>query len=224
MRNIAYIRCSTSEQEPALQITDIVTEFQLKDYEVYAENESAWKENVKRPIFEQIKELIQRRKIDNLYVWDLDRIYRNLNRLKDFFLFCKTYDCKVHSFNQKWLDELNNIMPPFDTIVQELMINILGWLGETESNKKSARVKMAVVRNEKGTISYKGKKWGRKPFPKQTIERVLELHNQNKSIRKIANSVSVYDKNNNARKISKSAVHKIILEKSCKKDSILPCP
>jgi DNA invertase Pin-like site-specific DNA recombinase len=101
------------------------------------------------------------------------------------------------------------------------MINLLGWMGESESAKKSARVKMAVVKKEKGTYSYKGKKWGRKPFPKQTIDRVLDLHRQNKSIREIADLVMVYDKNNNAKKISKSGVHKIILENSREKDSFL---
>jgi len=220
MRNIVYLRCSTLEQSPDLQLKDIVSTFQLSDYEIFTENESAWKDNAKRPVFEKISEQIKKQKIDNLYVWDLDRIFRNLNRLKEFFLLSKTYNCRIHSFNQKWLDDINNIIPPFNMIVQELLINILGWLGESESTKKSARVKMAVVRKEKGTFSYKGNKWGRKPFPKQTIGRVLDLHRQNKSIREIATLVYVYDKNNNAKKISKSAVHKIIVTKSQEKDSI----
>ena len=211
---ICYLRCSSKDQSPLLQEKDILSAFHLEGHQEFEENNSAWKDNVKRPEFEKVIELIKKGKVRDFYVWDLDRIYRNLNRLKEFFLLCKNYNCKIHSYNQRWLDELNSIMPPFDVIVLELMINILGWLGETESTKKSARVKMAIVKKDKGTYSYKGNKWGRKAFPKQTIERVMELHLQKKSIREIANSVFVYDKNNNSKKISKSAVHKIIVEKA----------
>ena len=106
MKNIIYLRCSTAEQSPQLQIKDILSSFSLTDYEVYQENESAWKENVKRPEFEKVIELIRKGKVRDFYAWDLDRIYRNLNRLKEFFLLCKTFNCRVHSYNQKWLDEL----------------------------------------------------------------------------------------------------------------------
>jgi len=39
---------------------------------------------------------------------------------------------------------------------------------------------------------------------------VLELHRQGSSIRQIASQVNIYDANNNAKKISKSAVQQII--------------
>ena len=107
----------------------------------------------------------------------------------------------------------------FNEIVMDMVINLLGWIGEEESEKKSSRVKMAVKKTSKGTFSHNGNKWGRKSFPAQTINRVLELHEQGKSIRKIASEVNVYDANNNARKISKSAVQQIL-----SRNVIVECP
>ena len=88
----------------------------------------------------------------------------------------------------------------------------------TESLVKSERVKMAVRKDKKGrTISYKGNKWGRKRLPKQTINRVLELHKLGYPIRSIQKNVNVYDKNRNPKPISVGAVHKIITEYSKEK-------
>lgn len=213
-----YIRCSTLEQEPDLQINDIKTICE-KPFELFKENQSAWAENVVRPVFSSIISLIKKRKISDLYVWDLDRIYRNRKRLQEFFILCKTYDCKVHSYRQNWLEDINSIPAPFNEIVFDLLINITGWMGQDESQKKSERVKMAVKKRNNGTYSYKGNKWGRKALPKQTIDRVLEFHLQGKSIREIASLVKIYDKHNNGKQISKSAVHKILVENSAEKDS-----
>lgn len=219
MTNTAfYIRCSTLEQEPELQIKDIKTICE-QPFELYKENQSAWAENTIRPVFSSIISLIKKRKITNLYVWDLDRIYRNRKRLQEFFILCKTYDCKVHSYRQNWLEDINSIPAPFNEIVFDLLINITGWMGQDESQKKSERVKMAVKKRNNGTFSYKGNKWGRKALPKQTIDRVLEFHQQGKSIREIASLVKIYDKHNNGKQISKSAVHKILVGNSTEKDS-----
>ncbi|MBC7696234.1 MAG: recombinase family protein [Burkholderiales bacterium] len=215
---VYYIRCSSSEQEPELQIKDIDL-ICNKSHEIFKENQSAFAENVVRPVFNSLIKLIKQRKVTDLFVWDLDRIYRNRKRLQEFFILCKTYDCKIHSYRQNWLEDINSIPAPFDEIVMDLLINITGWMAQDESQKKSERVCMAVRRKERGTFSYKGNKWGRKSFPKQTIDRVLEFHRKGNSIRKIAELVKVYDKNNNERQISKSAVHKIIVENPLENDS-----
>jgi DNA invertase Pin-like site-specific DNA recombinase len=219
---VYYIRTSTQEQQPDLQIRDIDTICEV-EYDLYREQESAWAENVTRPVFDSIINHIKKRKITNLYVWDLDRIYRNRKRLQEFFILCKTYNCKVHSYRQNWLEDINSIPHPFNEIVFDLLISITGWLSQDDSNKKSQRIKMAVVKRINGTFSYKGNKWGRKALPKQTIERVLDFHQQGKSIREIASLVKIYDKHNNGKQISKSAVHKIIVSKAQQNDSIYVC-
>lgn len=208
---VYYIRTSTSEQTPELQIADLDS-ICSEPHEIYREQQSAWAENVSRPVFASITTLIKKGKISDLYVWDLDRVYRNRKRLQGFFIICKAYKCKVHSYRQKWLEDVNKIPSPFDEIVSELMINIFGWIAEEESVKKSARIKMAVKKKESGTFSYKGNKWGRKGFPRQTINRVMELYMEGRSMREIAKLVKVYDQHKNERPISKSAVHKIVVE------------
>jgi len=156
--------------------------------------------------------LIKQRKVDHLIVWDLDRLYRNRKRLIDFFELCKLYDCKIHSFRQDWLEQLNKIPEPFNEIMYNLMLQVMGWLAEEESIKKSERVKSAVRRKGNKTISYKGNVWGRKSLSNKVKQEILKLHKQGLSLREIADSVWYWDKNNNRKFVSKSVVHKIIQE------------
>jgi len=214
---IIYIRTSTLEQSPELQLKDIATITPLDDGMIYKEQLSAWCENVKRVVFEDILKLIKKHKASDLYVWDLDRIYRNRKRLQEFFILCKSYNCKIHSYRQKWLEDINSIPEPFNEIVNDLLISVFGWIAEEESNKKSERIKLAVRKKTgKKTKSYKGKKWGRRALPKQTVDKVMELHEQGFSIRKIANNVQKWN-NGNSKNISKSVVHKIITQKKREK-------
>lgn len=213
MKNLAYIRTSSIEQTPELQLKDLFNSFPNIEFKVYKEKLSAYKENVKREVFDEIIALIKKGKVDNIYVWDLDRIYRNRLRLKEFFQLCKIHNTKIHSVNQDWLESINSIQPPFNDIMFEMLISIFGWIGEEESSKRSARVRMAVVKKDgKKTVSHKGNKWGRKSLPKQTIDRVIALKDEGFSIREIAERVLVYDKNRNGKNISKSAVHKILAQ------------
>jgi len=206
-----FIRTSTADQEPELQLKDIVTNFELTDYEIIEEKDSAYKENSKRVEFEKLKKLMYANKVAELYVWDLDRLFRNRKRLIEFLQLCNHTKTSLFSFNQKWLQSIQNIQSPFNEIMFDLMIQIMGWLAEDESKKKSNRVKMAVVKTDgKPTVSYKGNRWGRKPLSKQVINKIWELHKSGLSIRQIASQVKIYDSQNNGRLISIAAVHKSI--------------
>ena len=205
-----YIRTSTEDQTPQLQLADISTLEPPPDSIILEEQMSAWKDNVVRPQFEKIISLIKKNQVENLYVWSIDRIFRKRVKLKEFFLLCKLHNVKVYSYCQHWLNHLANIPPPFNEMMQDLMISMLGWLAEEESTLKSKRVKMAVRRTGAKTVSHNGNIWGRKPLSNHVIEKVKELNKQGLSIREIANKVKYYDKNKNEQKISKSAVHKII--------------
>ena len=220
MLNIGFIRTSTTEQTPELQLQGIDAIAIGLELSVKSEKESAFKDNAKRPVFNEVIALIKQGKVKNLFVWDLDRLYRNRIKLKQFFVLCKHYNTTIHSVNQEWLNNLNAIPAPFNEIVFEMLIQIFGWIGEEESAKKSARVKMAVRKTEgEKTKSYKGNVWGRSPLPKQTITRVMDLYQSGKSIREIAAEVLIYDKNNNGKNISKSAVHKTIAQNMAEKHS-----
>jgi len=213
-----YIRTSTEEQTPEIQLGDISTLIPLEDAIVFTEQLSAWKESTIRPEFEKLKALIKRRNVETIYVWSLDRLFRNRKRLVEFLSFCKNYDVSVVSYNQKWLSAIQQMEQPWNEIVYDLMLQVVGWIAEDESKLKSNRVRMAVRKSDKGTYSYKGKRWGRKPLPKQTVNRVLEEYNLGKTIRQIAKSVRVYDKNNKEKNISIGAVHKIIGQISKQKE------
>ena len=172
-----YIRTSTEEQTPEIQLGDISTLIPLEDAIVFTEQLSAWKESTIRPEFEKLKALIKRRNVETIYVWSLDRLFRNRKRLVEFLSFCKNYDVSVVSYNQKWLAAIQQMQQPWNEIVYDLMLQVVGWIAEDESKLKSNRVKMSVRKSDKGTFSYKDKRWGRKPLPKQTVNRVLEEYN-----------------------------------------------
>lgn len=216
--NVAiYIRVSTEEQNPENQIKDCESINKYGEYELLKDKQSAWKDYKEREEFETLKRKIKEKKLLHLIVWDLDRIYRNRLKLIDFLRFCKVYGCNVHSFRQKWLEEIYNIPSPWNEIVSDMLINVMGWMAEDESTKKSERVRLAVRKGNGETKSYKGNKWGKPPINNNVIEEVLKLYKEGISIRKIAEEVYYWDKNKNKHQISKSAVHKIIKEFNSKK-------
>lgn len=199
IKTIIYLRTSTEEQNPQNQLNDCLT-LVCGKYEVVEEKESAYK-NKERPKFNLIKKRIQRGEVKEIICWDWDRLFRNRKKLKDFFEFCKIYKCKIHSFRQKFFEDFYNIPEPFDEIIQELVLNLMGWLSEDESKKKSDRVKIAYKNSKK--------KWGRKPL--ENVEsKVIELHKKGKSLREISREVYYWDSSRNKKFVSKSAVHKII--------------
>ena len=184
MNEVIYIRTSTEEQHPENQIADC-EKLTKEDPIILKEKQSAFKDK-ERPIFEDLKKSISRGEVTDLVVWDLDRIFRNRKNLTEFFEFCKIYKCKVHSFRQQWLEQLNSIPEPFNEIMHTLMLQIMGWLAEDESRKKSDRVKLAVRKKEGNpTKSYKGNKWGRPKTHTNKINFIIELRNQGLSYRQI---------------------------------------
>lgn len=212
---IIYIRTSTEEQNPHLQLKDcqaLAQKLNLKDYEIVEDKISGWKE-LEREGFEKLRKAIQNREIKQILCWDLDRLYRNRKKLIGFFEYCKVFDCKIYSFRQDWLESINKITSPFNEIVHSLMLQVMGWLAEEESNKKSERTKNAVRREEGITKSYKGNKWGRKPLSQNVIEQIKKLRQEGKSITQICKEVFYWDKNNNKKFVSRSIVHKIISQK-----------
>lgn len=210
MKTIIYIRTSTEEQNPENQLKDCLSILGNQEYELIQDQQSAWKEHQEREGFNKLRTLIIRKQVDNLIVWDLDRVYRNRKNLVDFFKLCEVNKCKISSYRQKWLIQINDMPNPWNEIIHDLMIQIMGWLAQDESDKKSQRVKASMRLKEDGIYSYKGNKWGRKEISTQAIKKVLELRKQGKSLREIAKEVQYADKNRNMKNLSVGVVHKII--------------
>lgn len=223
METIIYIRTSTDEQNPENQLKDCES-ICKGEYKLVVDKQSAWKEHQERKGFEEIKKLITQGRVGTLIVWDLDRIYRNRKNLVNFFKLCEIKKCKILSFRQEWLKKINEMPEPWNEIINDFLIQIMGWLAQDESDKKSRRVKASMRIKEGGVYSYRGNKWGRKELSKQVINKVLELRKQGKSIREIAKLVKYSDRNNNMKNISKTAVHKILSGKHRKIKVIGKCP
>jgi len=211
-KNIIYLRTSTEEQNPQNQLEKCQTINKWGEYEPFEEQQSAWKHEHNRPKFNTILKRIKNKQVQHLIVWDLDRLYRNRKNLIDFFRLCKSFGCKIHSYRQAWLEQINDMPNPWNEIIHSLMLQIMGWLAEEESTKKSDRVKAAVRKEKNVTISYKGKKWGRKSMPKQTREKIIQLYEDGMGIRSVQRQAFQYDKHGNKKPISLGAVHKTITE------------
>lgn len=204
-----YLRTSTEEQNPENQLRDcesIRPKNQgydtFVDYSLFEEKESAFNDKSVRPIFEKIKELIKVHKVRYLIVWDLDRIYRDRKKLVGFFKFCDAFDCQILSFRQQFLLQISSIPHPWNDIMTDLMLNIMGWMAEDESLKKSERVKNAMRLRDGIIYSHKGNKWGRKSLSTFKRNQIINLFKKNLSLRMIAIELG----------IAIGTVHKIIKE------------
>ena len=208
MTTIIYIRTSTTEQNPENQLESCKSINKYGEFEVLMDKQSAWKDNIDRENFSILKSKIKKGQIQHLIVWDLDRIYRNRENLISFFKYCKHYNCSIHSVRQDWLEELNKIPEPFNEIMHSLMLQIMGWLAEEESNKKSQRVK-AAIRIKKGkTYSHNGKVWGR---PKHNLEQeIIKKAKDGKSYREIQKEVHYWDKHRHVKKISLGYISEVL--------------
>lgn len=229
---IIYERTSTREQQPELQHRDNVEfckEKQLIVVETRQEQGSAWKKNNKREVWDYVTEKAKKEKL-SIVLWRYDRAFRNR---EEFYKFMKVmfevYGVKVYSVKEPsilsfWdlLDKNYSDNPVMNELFKQILqafwnflIQQAGEQAEEESTKKSQRVKLAVVKQAgQKTKSYKGNVWGRRSLSNNVIARVLELHKQGLSIRSIAKECFYYDKNNNKKSLSKSAVHKILADNS----------
>lgn len=231
---IIYNRTSTKEQNPELQKQDCLNfckEKNLQVVDILSEQGSAYKLEKKRTIWEACVERAKKEKL-NIVVWRYDRAFRNR---KEFFEFMKVmfevYGVKVYSATEPSIISFWNMLgqpysdnPSMNELINGLFQTLWNFLiqqageeAEEESRKKSQRVKLAVVREDKEgnkiqTESYKGNKWGRKPLSQNVINQVVALRKEGKSIREISKLVTYWDKNNHSKNISIASVHKILSE------------
>jgi len=222
--DVVYLRASTDEQDTENQ--RVALQKMVPGHaEWHSESSSAWRSDSEksRPVFAALRERVLHGEIDHFYVWDLDRLYRNRRRLVAFFKLCTARGTKIISFRQPWLSQIVEMPEPWNEIVQDLMVQVLGWLAEDESQKRSDRVRASMRERADGTVvSRNGRKWGRPGLAKQTRRRVIETyqaHDEALSMRELASLVVRYDKHGNAKPISKSTVHKIIREYEAENNS-----
>jgi len=227
MKAIIYLRTSTKDQNPELQrkqCIDFCKGIDLEVVEVVSEQGSAYKLEKIRPLWENVQERAKKEKLD-IVIWRYDRCFRNR---KEFFAFMKVmfevYETKVYSVTEPSIINFWDMMgksksdnPIFNELLKgifkalwDFMIQNMGEQAEEESRKKSERVKLAVVKGEEGTKSYKGNKWGYHGVGEEADKQILELSKQGKSTREIAKEVFYWNKNRNKKFVSVGYVHKLV--------------
>lgn len=210
MKTIIYLRTSTEEQNPENQLKDckeLAVKLNINDYEVLEEQKSAYKDNVIRPIFESILKRVQRQEVSNLIVWDYDRLFRNRIKVVDFIRNYSKLGLVVYSYRQQWFQEIKKIPSPWNEMMSDLLLQVIGWMAEDESKKRSERIKASVRDDDGITKSRKGNKWGRRKKP-VNVDYILELYKQGLSTYEIAKKYS--EDNRFKSKISHQTVYNII--------------
>lgn len=213
MKVAIYVRVSTQDQHPEKQLDDCRTFCEARGYEiegVYVEKLSAFKKDVQRPKYEEVKSKAFRGEIKAVVVWAFDRWVRNRDTILEDVTTLRSYGCKLHSVKEEWLEAIN-IDGSLGKTIQEFLLGLIGSMAEMESQKRGERVKMAY-NNKKG-------RWGRRSLPKRVEEEILQHHREGKSLRWIKDNVEYYDKNKNKRKVSLGSVHKIISKNTPENDT-----
>lgn len=168
--NIIYLRVSTQDrQEEEQQLPEIIKEFNLDVGKclIIRSRESAFnmkKDNTR--IFNIIKEIIFSEEYEaykkNIFVWNLNRIYRNRVKLVDFCLKIKERETSVFSVRQKVLSDCLK----YDGMVRDLMyyamLQMYGQSAQDESENKSADVKKSMRWLNGRPFSRTGKMLGRR--------------------------------------------------------------
>jgi len=230
-KSIILLRDSTVDQNPELQKKDCIEYNKEKGWECIKifsknisafKNEDVWKEDIEWAIGQGVKHAI---------VWNMDRYSREPEDvvLKRVDILAAIHNIQIHAVNgDAWSDLVENVQRIRDMgfmgeAIAEFLKTVLRGLehqrAHRESATKSERVKLAIRHKNGRTVSYKGNRWGRKQLPKQTRDRIIQMHNEGLSMRKITLEIKTYDKNGNAKKISLGTVHKTIAQNRAEKGS-----
>lgn len=231
-KGILFERTSSKDQHPELQHKDNIEFCKSKGIEIvgepFREKVSAYKKGAKRIEWEKCVEVAKENKY-NIILWRYDRAFRNREKFFEFMKVMfevhgvKIYSVKEPSILMLWemIDKANDIqdvsmrefMKGQMKLLWEFQIRQAGETAQEESEKRSQRTKLAVVKEEgKKAVSYKGNLWGRKNISDEVKQAIVERFKQDKSYSEICDEVFYWDKNNNKKYVSRGLVHKIILE------------
>jgi DNA invertase Pin-like site-specific DNA recombinase len=141
----AFYRVSTTHQDADNQVPEVGTFAAHHGYDVttsYTVTDSAWKNGggaeYKATLAKALDDA-HAGKFSVLVVWSLDRIVRSgaeeaLRILRQF----RERGCTVVSVKESWL----NNSPE----VQDVLVSFAGWMGQMESDRRSARIKIGLAK------------------------------------------------------------------------------
>lgn len=138
---VLYLRVSTTEQDVENQRSELERICEEKGWDIVetiTEESSAYQG--KREKFQKLFDMAHRHEYDVLVTWSLDRLDRrgiqetlqSLQRLDD-------NDIQFYSYQEPYLTTL-------DSHTRELIISVLSWVAEMESERRSERTKAGIER------------------------------------------------------------------------------
>jgi DNA invertase Pin-like site-specific DNA recombinase len=175
-RAAIYVRVSTTEQETALQETELLEYCQRRGWESFLyrdRGQSGAKQD--RPALNALLSDLRRRKLDVILVWSLDRLARSLRHLLAISEECRLMGVDLVSLRQN----IDTTLP-----AGRLTFQILGAVAEFERELLRERVKSGMAQARRA-----GKKIGRpalRHFGPTELERIRSLRTQGASVRKLA--------------------------------------
>ena len=175
---IIYARVSTRDQDPDLQIRQLIQFAKDRNFKVvktYEEKMSGAKD--KRPLYQEMLNDVRKKKADAVLVWKLDRFARStrelLERLEEF-----------HALGVELLSYTENI--DTTTPIGKAFFQIAAVIAEFERDLIRERI-IAGVENAKA----KGKRLGRPTLPIETINEIKRLKEKGLSHKAIVKKTGI---------------------------------
>jgi DNA invertase Pin-like site-specific DNA recombinase len=192
-----YVRVSTLEQDPAMQLSDLRRYTQQRGFGVYQEYVDLGVSGTKssRPALDVLMSAARRRLFDVVLVWRFDRFARSVKHLVD----------ALYEFRSLGIDFIS-YQEAIDTSspIGEAMFTIISAMAKLERDIIVERVKAGMRKAKE-----QGKQIGR-PKVEVDVDTILSLRQQGLSLQAIADRVKYRDSKGRWRNVSKGKVHRII--------------
>jgi DNA invertase Pin-like site-specific DNA recombinase len=175
-RAAIYVRVSTTEQETALQETELLEYCQRRGWEsiLYRDRgQSGAKQD--RPALNSLLSDLRKRRVDIILVWSLDRLARSLKQLLTISEECRGLKVDLVSLRQA----IDTTLP-----AGRLTFQILGAVAEFERELLRERVRAGMAQARRA-----GKRIGRpalRTFSPGELESIRSLRKAGASVRKLA--------------------------------------
>ena len=192
-----YIRVSTNDQDPTMQIKDLRRYAQQRGVEIYREYTDIGISGTKanRPALDALMDAARKRLFDVVLVWRFDRFARSTKHLVD----------ALHEFRSLNIDFIS-YQEAIDTSspIGEAMFTIISAMAKLERDIIVERVKAGMRKAKE-----QGKRIGR-PKAAVDVETIISLRERGFSMQAIADSVKYKDSKGRWRNVSKGKVHRIL--------------
>jgi len=196
-KSALYVRVSTNEQDPTMQLSDLRRYAQQRGVEIYNEYVDVGVSGTKasRPALDALMDAARKRLFDVVLVWRFDRFARSTKHLVD----------ALHEFRALGIDFIS-YQEAIDTSspIGEAMFTIISAMAKLERDIIVERVKAGMRKAKE-----QGKRIGR-PKTAVDIDQILSLRGQGLSLQSISDRVKYQDNKGRWRNVSKGKVHRMI--------------